>query len=55
MEEGRHFMLAKKGLEDTGAPAKLEEMPYAISNPIEVLGGDVSLPQLFLLKDLFRI
>lgn len=44
MEEGHQFVLAKKGLEDTGGPDELREMLYAISDPMEILGGDTSLP-----------
>lgn len=43
MEEGPQFMLAKKELEDTGRPTELGEMLDSISDPIEILGGDVSL------------
>lgn len=44
LEEGCRFMLAKKGLEDTGGTTKLEELLSAISNPSVALEVDDSFP-----------
>lgn len=42
-DDGRQFILAKKGLEDIGGPGELGEMLDSISDLLEILGGDVSL------------
>lgn len=44
LEEGCQFLLRKYGLEDTGGAAELGKMLYSLSDPLEMLGGDLSLP-----------
>lgn len=43
-EEGRQFLLRKYGLEETGGAAELSEMLKSLSDYLEMIGGNLSLP-----------